>query len=424
MSAAMATRPAPVLRRDTRHRVLGGVCAGLGRHLGVDPLIVRVAFVAAAVAGGIGIALYGLAWVLVPAGDAPTATRRRTSRGTIQIAAGVGLLALSVLLTFRALGLLFFSDAVVWPLVLVAAGGALLWRQGMGRPPLDGEAPGEPPLARYAAELGRARDAVVGRAATPNERAALVSRTGLGVALVIGAGIVFLAATGALSAARDVVLSVLVVAVVLAVIFAPFVLRLVRSLTAERAERIRSQERAEMAAHLHDSVLQTLALVQQRADDPRAVAALARRQERELRAWLWRRPAAGEPLRLARALEEAAAEVERDHDVPVEVVAVGDADLDGRGEALVAAAREAMVNAAKFGGGSTVDVYAEALGGELQVYVRDRGPGFAADEVPADRRGVRESIVGRMARHGGRAAIHSSPGAGTEVELTMPGSGA
>jgi signal transduction histidine kinase len=426
MEAAMATTsPAPALRRDTRHRVLGGVCAGLGRHMGVDPLIVRVAFVAAAVAGGIGIALYAVAWVLVPAGDAPATTRRRTRRGTVQITAGVGLLALSVLLTFRALGLLVFSDAVVWPLVLVAAGGALLWRQGMGRTPSEGEASDEQPaIARYAAEVGRARAAVAGRAQTANERAALVSRTSLGVALVIGAGIVFLSASGALSAARDVVLSVLVVAVVLAVIFAPFVLRLVRSLTEERAERIRSQERAEMAAHLHDSVLQTLALVQQRADDPRAVAALARRQERELRAWLWRRPAEGEPLRLARALEEAAADVERDHDVPVEVVAVGDADLDARGEALVAAAREAMVNAAKFGGGSTVDVYAEALDGDLQVYVRDRGAGFAPDEVPADRRGVRESIVGRMARHGGRAAIHSSPGAGTEVELTMPRSAA
>jgi signal transduction histidine kinase len=174
-----------------------------------------------------------------------------------------------------------------------------------------------------------------------------------------------------------------------------------------------------MAAHLHDSVLQTLALVQQRADDPRAVTALARRQERELRSWLTRRADAG-PLRLARALEVAASEVERDHGVVVDVVAVGDADLDARGEALVAAAREAMVNAAKFGGGSQVDVYAEALDGELQVYVRDRGPGFDSRALPPDRRGVRESIVGRMARHGGRAAIHSGPGAGTEVELTMP----
>jgi signal transduction histidine kinase len=418
MEAVTATRPAPVLRRDTDHRVLGGVCSGLARHLGVDPLLVRVAFVAAATAGGVGVAVYALAWVFVPAGDAPGRARRlRTGRGTVEIALGVALLALSVLLTARALGLLF-SDVIVWPLTLVAAGAALLWRQtlggGWGGPAAPADAaPAAPahPLSPQPARTATPR--------TPADRAALISRTGLGVALVIAAGFAFLSASGALSAARDVVLSVLVVAVVLGVIFAPVVMRLVRSLTEERAERIRSQERAEMAAHLHDSVLQTLALVQQRADDPRAVTALARRQERELRSWLTRRVDSG-PLRLARALEVAASEVERDHAVVVDVVAVGDADLDARGEALVAAAREAMVNAAKFGGGSQVDVYAEALDGELQVYVRDRGPGFDAGTLPPDRRGVRESIVGRMARHGGRAAIHSGPGAGTEVELTMP----
>jgi signal transduction histidine kinase len=418
----MATRPAPVLRRDTRNRWVAGVCAGIGRHFGVDPLIVRVVFIAAAMAGGVGVALYALAWVFVPAGDAPArAPLRRTGRGSLEIAVGVALLALSVLLTFRALGLLF-SDVIVWPLTLVAAGMALLWRQPLGGGPGDAAdgADAAPPAAAHPLSPQRATAA---KSATATDRAALVSRTGFGIALVIGAGLAFLSATGALSAARDVVLSVLVVAVVLGVIFMPVVMRLVRSLTAERSERIRSQERAEMAAHLHDSVLQTLALVQQRAEDPRAVTALARRQERELRSWLTQRADVG-PLRLARALEVAASEVERDHGVVVDVVAVGDADLDARGEALVAAAREAMVNAAKFGGGSTVDVYAEALDGEIQVYVRDRGPGFAPAEVPGDRRGVRESIVGRMARHGGRAEIHSAPGAGTEVELTMPGEGA
>jgi len=358
--------------------------------------------------------------VFVPAGDAPApAGRLRTGRGTVEIAVGVALLVLSVLLTFRAFGLLF-SDVIVWPLMLVAAGAALLWRQTFGggwsgsaaRPDAPPAAPSHPLSPRPADVAPR----------TPADRAALISRAGLGAALVIAAGLVFLSASGALSAARDVVLSVLVVAVVLGVIFAPVVMRLVRSLTEERAERIRSQERAEMAAHLHDSVLQTLALVQQRADDPRAVTALARRQERELRSWLTRRVDAG-PLRLARALEVAASEVERDHAVVVDVVAVGDADLDARGEALVAAAREAMVNAAKFGAGSQVDVYAEASDDELQVYVRDRGPGFDAGALPADRRGVRDSIVGRMGRHGGRAEIHSAPGAGTEVELTMPSRG-
>ena len=249
--------------------------------------------------------------------------------------------------------------------------------------------------------------------------AGAISRTGLGIALVVAAGFAFLQATGALSAARDVVLAVLAAVVVLGVIFAPWILRLVRSLTAERAERIRSQERAEVAAHLHDSVLQTLALVQ-RSEDPQEVAALARRQERELRAWLAGRPAPGQAARLAPALEAAAADVEERHGVPVEVVVVGDRDLDPNTEAVVAAAREAMTNAAKFGGGSPVDVYAESNGERLQVYVRDRGPGFDAAELPADRRGVRESIVGRMERHGGRAVITSSPASGTEVELELP----
>jgi signal transduction histidine kinase len=174
-----------------------------------------------------------------------------------------------------------------------------------------------------------------------------------------------------------------------------------------------------VAAHLHDSVLQTLAMVQRRAGDPNEVASLARRQERELRAWLAGRPAPGQVARLAAALEAAAAEVEESHGVPVEVVVVGDHELDARHDAVVAAAREAMTNAAKFGGGSPVDVYAESSGARTQVFVRDRGRGFDPDAVPADRRGVRESIVGRMERHGGHARVTSEPGAGTEVEIVL-----
>ena len=397
-----------LLRRDLSARWLGGVCAGIARRIGLDPALVRLAFVVATAAGGLGVALYALGWLVIPAGDAPPGKRRLPSgRGAVEVALGTGLLLLSVLLAFRGLGI-WFSDAIVWPLVLIASGGALIWRGSTTQSP----AAEQPPAAALTKETSR-------QAPAPVKAAGAISRTGLGIALVVAAGFAFLQATGALSAARDVVLAVLAVVVVLGVIFAPWILRLVRSLTAERAERIRSQERAEVAAHLHDSVLQTLALVQ-RSADPQEVAALARRQERELRAWLAGRPAPGQAARLAPALEAAAADVEERHGVPVEVVVVGDRDLDPNTEAVVAAAREAMTNAAKFGGGSPVDVYAESNGERLQVYVRDRGPGFDAAELPADRRGVRESIVGRMERHGGRAVINSSPASGTEVELELP----
>jgi signal transduction histidine kinase len=241
----------------------------------------------------------------------------------------------------------------------------------------------------------------------------------LGASLVVGAALLFLLGTDALGAARDIVLVLLAVVVALALILTPLWSRLGRSLAEERAARIRSQERAELGAHLHDSVLQTLALVQRRADDPRAVAALARRQERELRAWLSGKQESGSRESLSAALETAAADVEDAHDVTIEVVAVGDARLDAAGEAVVAAVREALVNAAKFAGDRPIAVYAEADDERMHVFVRDRGPGFELAAVPADRRGVRESIVGRMERVGGRAVVTSSPGTGTEVELLV-----
>jgi signal transduction histidine kinase len=430
MSAAAPT----VLRRDRSGRWLGGVCTGIARRYGVDLWLVRFAFVAATAAGGLGVALYALAWLLIPAAEVPGRAERRapTGRAAFEVALGTGLLLLSVLLTFRALGL-WFSDAA-WALVLVASGGALIWRQSLGSRAAGTETVAPPaatiakrpqaatrtPAAASPTASDQLAGALGGLRHDEGRRAAIaVSRTGIGIALVIAAGIVFLEATGALSAARDVLLSVFVAVVVLGVIFAPWIVRLVRSLTSERAERIRSQERAEVAAHLHDSVLQTLAMVQRRAGDPQEVAAIARRQERELRAWLAERPAPGQAARLAPALEAAAADVEERYGVPVEVVVVGDRDLDPAVEAIVAAAREAMTNAAKFGRGSPVDVYAESGDGRTQVFVRDRGPGFDPERLPADRRGVRESIVGRMERHGGRASITSGAGAGTEVELLL-----
>ena len=402
MSAVHADR---VLRRDPDNAVLGGVCAGIARRLGTDPAIPRVGFVVIAIGtSGIGALAYLLLWALIPSetGEA-VEPRRRRRRGSWRIATGVGLLALSVVLAFRELGL-WWSDALVWPLVLAAFGVALLW--SLTRP-----APADEPAEAVADGARRVR---------PSRRqAGRMSLAGFGVALVLGAGLLFLWANGVLDAAGDTALAALVVIVGVGLILAPLWWRFARSLAAERAERIRSQERAEVAAHLHDSVLQTLALMQHRAEDPADVAQLARRQERELRAWLAGAPPLQPDERLADALRAAAIDVEETRGAPIEVVVVGDCALDERLEALVAATREALTNAAKFAANGQIRLYAEVEENRVTAYVDDRGEGFDPERVPADRRGLRESIIGRMERQGGRAEVRSEPGRGTEVELSV-----
>jgi signal transduction histidine kinase/phage shock protein PspC (stress-responsive transcriptional regulator) len=392
------------VRRDPANAVIAGVCAGIARRLGVDPAVTRVGFVVIAIGtSGIGALAYLLLWALMPAEAREAPPRRRRRRGSWRIATGVGLLALSVLLIFRELGA-WWSDALVWPLVLAAFGVTLLW--SLSRP-----APAEPDEA----ELDGAR-----RVQRSREAAGRLSLAGFGIALVLGAGLLFLWANGVLDAAGDAALAALVVIVGLGLILAPLWWRFARSLAAERAERIRSQERAEVAAHLHDSVLQTLALVQRRAEDPSDVAQLARRQERELRAWLAGAPPLAPGERLADALRAAAVEIEETRGTPIEVVVVGDCPLDERLEALVAATREALTNAAKFAAdGGPIRLYAEIGDDRVKAYVDDRGEGFDLDRVPEDRRGLRESIMGRIERQGGQAEVRSEPGHGTEVELTI-----
>jgi signal transduction histidine kinase len=250
--------------------------------------------------------------------------------------------------------------------------------------------------------------------------ASRVSKVGFALGLVLAAGLLVLWATGSLEAAGKVTLAALVVTIALLLISGPFWLALIRRLGGERVARARADERANVAAHLHDSVLQTLALIQKRADDPEQVARLARRQERDLRDWLADTEPSRPDERLSDALRAAAAEIEDSHGAPIEAVVVGDAALDDRFRALVGASREALTNAAKFAAnGGPVRLYAEIDDAGARVFIDDRGPGFDPKSVPADRRGVRESIIGRMQRHGGSAEIRSEPGDGTEVELTM-----
>ena len=344
------------------------------------------------------------------------ATTASSPGGGLRIALGACLLVCSGLLVARAAGA-WPGDAIVWPLCAAAAGALLIWRQ-----------PRRAPAARrhssWAAHRRHEAEAPAGPAVTAPPLLRVLgqpqaSRTGLGAAVILSAALAFLWANGALQPAGEVVLATLVALVALALVFAPSWRQLARTLSAERAERARTQERADLAAHLHDSVLQTLALIQRSADDPREVRLLARRQERELRAWLAgdTGPAAGD--RLVDALRAAAAEIEAATGTSVEVVAVGDRQLEESGSAAVAAAREAMLNAAKFGGDGAVAVYAEASDDGIQVFVRDRGPGFDPAAVPPERRGVRESIIGRMERAGGRAVVRPSAGGGTEVEIAI-----
>jgi len=334
---------------------------------------------------------------------------RRVDR--LSLGAGLGLIATGALLLADLeeaidLGLGLFGGVVA--VFLAGTGLALLWRR-----------PTPPPVTAPTASEALTAPAS-GPAPQPDrDRLRDLYRGGFGIALITGAALIVLSRTGALDSAGDAILTILVAILALALVLAPFWWRLGRNLAAERAERIRSQERAEMAAHIHDSVLQTLTLVQKRADDPREVAQLARAQERELRGWLFTGDRAPASASLATALSEAAAEVEEAHRVPVEVVCVGDGPVGEPGAALVGAAREAMVNAAKFApDAGEIAVYAELEAQRAEVFVRDRGDGFDPEAVPGDRRGVRESIIGRMERSGGSARIRSGEG-GTEVELSI-----
>jgi signal transduction histidine kinase len=388
--AAVEVTMRPPFRRGGDRAVLAGVASGLGRHLGVDPVRVRLVLALLTMGGGAGVLLYGAFWAVVPREqrvDEPASSDR------LQLPA-IGAIAAGGLLLGHQLGIAPL-DFGLWPVLVIAAGLAVMWRQA-----------DDASRARW---FGGAED----------RRARLVRHLGGGTLVFAGlAG--FLASNHELSAARDAMVAIVVVVAGLALTMAPWWWRLVNDLAAERRERIRSQERSELAAHLHDSVLQTLALIQRRADQPGEVQRLARSQERELRAWLYaRRDEMGVEGTLASAVAAAAADVEDRHGFPVEVVTVGDCPLDERTEPLVRAAREAMVNAAKFSGVDHVDVFVEVEGDDVTVFVRDTGAGFDPDAVPDDRRGIAESVVGRMRRHGGDAIVRSAPGEGTEVELTM-----
>jgi signal transduction histidine kinase len=411
------------LERPAEGRVLAGVGGCLAEALGISPLAARLALVALTFVGGLGLAVYVAGWLFVPPADGAPAIAQEAwpDHRTRSLVLGAASALVALLVTVDALGsdLLFGS---VSPGLVALAGLVAVWRHAR---PADRAA-----VQRLAGLVTTsASPATAAHPATAPQRVRLHN----GVAAVrLAAGVVLLSVGAArmfgphhLSGADlRAVLDAAELLAGFALVLAPWWMRLGRELAHERRERLRAQERAEMAEHLHDSVLQTLALIQRSADDPHKVVSLARGQERELRRWLFDRafpdPSPNYDSTLSEALATVQRDMEHDHEVKVEVVNVGDAALDDDLRALMAATREAVVNAAKWSGADLVSVFCEVEDGHVSVFVLDRGVGFDPEKVATDRKGITESIQARVGRRGGTATVRSSVGSGTEVTLRMP----
>ena len=392
------------LRRSSSGRLLGGVARGVADHIGVGVWWVRLAFVALTFVSGAGVLAYAILWALVPM--EPAGTGREGSGAAAAGVAGPRTSERSVLFVLGAAGVVLglmllatmagFDLRGFFPLAIAGAGAALIWLRA------DDE------------QRDRLRSGV-GRVAP---RGAGILQVALGVGLVLVGLIGFGVAGVGVGNAGTLLVAVAVVVVGIALVVSPFAVRLWQERDAERRARIRSEERAELAAQVHDSVLQSLALIQKNAADAGEVGRIARAQERDLRRWLY--PSSGQPTTSLRSsLEDLAADVEDTYGVRVEVVCVGDMPPSDRTTALLHATREAVSNSARHSGVDVVSVYAEMDDRAVSVHVRDRGRGFDVDQIPADRMGVRESIVGRLERHGGTARVDSAAGEGTRVELVL-----
>ena len=398
VSESVSIPEPPRLYRSTSDRYVAGVCGGIAEHLGLPSGLIRV-LVVLAFAAGPGLFVYGFFWAMTrpdstaPGGPASTsAPKRELHRTQILLIIGGAVLILG-LGWGGPLAQLRPNLGFAVPVVAVAAGAFLAWSQ------LDDTERG-----RWGARTRRAKILTLARPIV-----------GVGLTMV---GVIALATQGqGFDAVWSTALAAFAVLVGATVIAAPWVVRMWHGLQHEQTERIRATERADIAAHLHDSVLQTLALIQRRAEDPTTVVRLARLQERELRAWLYADPHTSKDS-LATAVETVAHEVEDDHGVAIELVITGDRPLDPGGVALVKAAREAMLNAVRHGS-PPVSTYVEVGPHGVEAFVRDHGEGFDLGDIGDDRLGVRESILGRMSRHGGSAKIRRLEH-GTEIELSLP----
>jgi signal transduction histidine kinase len=396
------------LRRERDGRQVAGIIAGLSAKSGVDVTALRVAMVVLTLlTSGLAAAAYVLTWLLLPVAGESTniASRALADKRGIALSAAIAAVLGLILVVISALGA-GWLNTVAWPIIITVCGMVLVWRNAP---------PDEQDL------LHRLTEPLVGTAGRAKDR--LVLRIVITAALALS-GLGFLLSGKHQLDLLEPLLGVALILSAAAIAMSPWLSRVARDLVDERQARIRAEERADMAVRVHDSVLQTLALIQRRASEPQQVIQLARSQERELRSWLFDGQAPGsmqgEGVTLAAGIRKIQREVEAQHRIEVDAVTVGDCELEEDLEALLAAAREATVNAAKWSGCSTVSVFAEVESDSVSVYVRDRGAGFDPESVPADRKGLAESIRARLARRGGSAIVRSAPGKGTEVCLTMP----
>ena len=400
------------LRRARDGRLFGGVAAGIASRTGLSVGVIRVVIVAAALGTTGYLAVpYILAWLLIPAEGAESniAMKALTDKRGIGLAAGLTSMLAIALVIASALNAPWVTSLAV-PLIVCAAGLVLISRNAS---------------AEELAYLRSLADPAGLTATAPRSRRVL--RALIGAALIISGLVALLQGHERLALLRPLAGIMLLVGGI-ALALGPWWLRIAKEAVEERQARIRAEERAEMASRVHDSVLQTLALIQRKAGDQQQVVQLARAQERELRAWLFdgRAPGSmeGQAATVADGIRLIQQEVETQHGLQVDAVTVGDCELDDDLNALLAAAREVTVNAAKWSGADSVSLFAEVEPDSVSLFVRDRGQGFDPAAVPADRKGLAESVRARLARRGGSATIRSAPGEGTEVSLVMPrGSG-
>ncbi|WP_330476445.1 ATP-binding protein [Terrabacter sp. C0L_2] len=414
--------------RQRDGKVIAGVAKGLADHLGIPVVAVRVALVLTSIPFGAGLAVYVFLWATMrevgtvnPAAPtdplSPVSTPISSTTSTSSTTAGTCSSSvrhhvdLASLRTWLRSG----NQAVLITLLGVAAlavAGAL-W---LGSAGLDVHA--EVILPVVAIVIG----AIFFWSQLDDTDTLGARRPVRWIWLVVGLGLTILGLVGLLVRGTNltelwqVAGAVLAALVGVAVLSAPWILRLWSNLRVEQAARIRATERADIAAHLHDSVLQTLALIQRQSGDAATVARLARAQERQLRSYLYDEDARAGTL--GAALTAAMGEVEDLHGVPVQLVVTGDRPMDEHLDALVKAVREATWNAVRHAS-PPVSTYVEVGPDAVEAFVRDHGAGFDLDTVPDDRAGVRESIIGRMERHGGTARIRRRAD-GTEVELRLP----